>query len=300
VTNGLVLEIQRDALDKDVPVSTLLRKVRLAAAKLQLTKVEEWVAQELNGYDKDDLPDYRQSRGTVKAWNPYHGWQPVGGDATFLEAASGVQISESIASIEAALNAKSGGGSLHMPYGPNQLEALSNLTGRTIARAGIDFSSGALAHVMDAVRNLVLDWAIELEKSGVVGEGISFSPDEKKIAATNPVAIHVGTITNFTGNLGVGNTSGDITNAPINAQEVKNLVTQIKSHAKELIKEGVEPQALEAALNLIDKQLSTKKHTLIREALAELEKIVAKASGGLIAHGVLALLHQIIGTGVPT
>jgi hypothetical protein len=40
MAQGLVLEIQRDALDKDVPVTTLLRKVRLAAAKLHLTEVD--------------------------------------------------------------------------------------------------------------------------------------------------------------------------------------------------------------------------------------------------------------------
>jgi hypothetical protein len=107
---GLVLEIQRDALDKDVPVTTLLRKVRLAAAKLQLTIVEEWVGHELNGYT-GELPAYRKTRGTPTVWNPYHGWQPVGGDVAFLEIASEVQISESLASIEAALKAKSDGGS---------------------------------------------------------------------------------------------------------------------------------------------------------------------------------------------
>jgi hypothetical protein len=152
---------------------------------------------------------------------------------------------------------------------------------------------------LDAVRNLVLDWAIELERSGVVGEGITFSADEKKIAATNPVTLHIGAITNFTGVLGVGNTSGDIANAPINAEEVGNLVTQIKAHSAELINEGVEPEALQKALDTIDNQLRSKKLTLMREALGELQKIVAKATGGLIAQGVLALLHQITGTGVP-
>src|SRR5260221_5003326 len=206
---GLVLEIQRDALDKDVPVTTLLRKVRLAAAKLQLTTVEEWVGHELNGYS-GELPPYRRTRGTPTLWNPFHGWQPIGGDAAFLEIASEVQISESIASIESGLKAKPTGGSIYMPYSPKQLGALSNLVGQNVARAGVDFSSGTLAHIVDAVRNLVLDWAIELEKKGVVGEGMTFSPNEKKIAATNPVAFHIGTITNFAGNIGVGNSAGDI------------------------------------------------------------------------------------------
>jgi AbiTii len=77
---GLVSEIQRDALDPSVKVSTLLRKVRLAAAKLNLTTVEGWVEKELKGYP-DEVPEYRQTRGQVRYWNPHHGWQPVAGDA---------------------------------------------------------------------------------------------------------------------------------------------------------------------------------------------------------------------------
>jgi hypothetical protein len=58
---------------------------------------------------------------------------------------------------------------------------------------------------------------------------MTFSPDEKKIAATDPVAFHIGTITNFSENLGVGNSAGDITNAPLNIEQVKNLFSQVKS-----------------------------------------------------------------------
>ena len=295
---GLVLEIQRDALDKDVPVTTLLRKVRLAAAKLQLTTVEEWVGHELNGYS-GELPPYRKTRGRPTVWNPFHGWQPLGGDPAILEIASEVQISESLASIEVALKAKSNGGSLHMPYTPGQLGALSNMVGRNVARAGVDFSAGTLAHIVDAVRNLVLDWAIELEKKGVVGEGMTFSPDEKKIAATDPVAFHIGTITNFTGILGAGNSAGDITNSPLNIEQVKNLISQVKSYSTTLQDEGVDPSQLSTVLDKIEQHLAESDQSLLRKALGELETIVAKAAGGLVSTGIVGLLHQIFGTGIP-
>ena len=38
---SLIEQIQRDALDRTVPVSTLLRRVKLAAAKLGLGAVED-------------------------------------------------------------------------------------------------------------------------------------------------------------------------------------------------------------------------------------------------------------------
>jgi AbiTii-like protein len=42
----IVEQIQHDALDPKIPVSSLLRRVKFAAAKLGLGSVESWV-----GYD---------------------------------------------------------------------------------------------------------------------------------------------------------------------------------------------------------------------------------------------------------
>jgi hypothetical protein len=76
----IVEQIQRDALDPSVSVSTLLRRVKLAAAKLGLGQVENWVEQELNGYSST-LPEYRIMRGSPMAFNPYTGWQPLMGSS---------------------------------------------------------------------------------------------------------------------------------------------------------------------------------------------------------------------------
>lgn len=56
---GLIHEIQADALDQTIPVSTLLRKVKVAAAKLNIATDMKWVERELNGYrdiSRDELP----------------------------------------------------------------------------------------------------------------------------------------------------------------------------------------------------------------------------------------------------
>jgi hypothetical protein len=53
------------------------------------------------------------------------------------------------------------------------------------------------------------------------------------------------------------------------------------------------------SIKAIEHQLSAEYPTLLRYALSELEKIVVKASGSLLAQGVLAVLHQILGTGIP-
>jgi hypothetical protein len=53
--------------------------------------------------------------------------------------------------------------------------------------------------ILDAVRNEVLRWSLELERRGVLGEGMTFSPEEKTRAAA--VSYHIGTFSGVLGNV---------------------------------------------------------------------------------------------------
>ena len=296
MADGLIAEIQRDALDHSAQVASLLRKVKLAAAKLQLPSLEEWVEHELKGYecDGDRLPLYRQCHGQLKLWNPYHGWQPVGGDVETLSAMSKVFFWEPISVLEGLK-----GGNPHYPFSPEKLALLSKVTSSQISRAGVDIPAGAITRAVEAVRNLALDWAIGMEKAGVNGEGLSFSPTEKQNAQSATNVFNIGSIGNVTGNLGVGNFSGDITHTLLDIERVEKLVSQIKSNAKTLIKEGVSESELNKAIALLEKQMATKNPSLVRKGLTEIKNVMVEAADGLVAHGVVALLNQILGTGVP-
>lgn len=46
---GIVLELEREALDENVSIEVLLRKAYLVARKLKLTDFEEWINNEQNG-----------------------------------------------------------------------------------------------------------------------------------------------------------------------------------------------------------------------------------------------------------
>src|SRR4051812_11079501 len=90
----LLEQIQRDAIDPNVRVSDLLRRVKLAAAKLDLGAVEDWVDHELNGY-KAEVPAYREVHGYLMAFNPFRGWIPVVGK--LVEELPAQNISQSVA-----------------------------------------------------------------------------------------------------------------------------------------------------------------------------------------------------------
>ena len=69
---GIVIELQREALDENISIESLMRKAYLVAKKLGLKEFEKWINQEQNGYD-EQIPEYRNIVGEIKAWNPYHG-----------------------------------------------------------------------------------------------------------------------------------------------------------------------------------------------------------------------------------
>jgi hypothetical protein len=246
LTDGLIHEIQREAVISGSSVSSLLRKIKLAAAKLKLPKIEEWVEHELTGY-RDQTTE----------------------------------------------------GVFHLAFSPTKLEIFNQMFGCNTPRAGVDIPTGVVAHAIETVRNLVLDWSIAMEKAGVSGEGISFSNDEREKAQSASAIFHIGSIGTVTGNLGVANVSGDITSAPLNIEQVENLISQVKSHAQGLTNEGVNSADLSAAISSLEKAIEAKKPDLIRTGLNELQKVVAKAAGGLLAHGVLGLMHKILATGIP-
>lgn len=54
--SGLVLELQKDALNKEVSVSELLRKSLVVSKKLKITHIEEWINNELDGYNSTISP----------------------------------------------------------------------------------------------------------------------------------------------------------------------------------------------------------------------------------------------------
>lgn len=210
--DSLVEQLQADALNPAVPVSTLLRKVKLAAVKLKLPNVEKWVEHELNGYP-DKVPDYRDTIGHPKAFNPYNGWIDIHAPEDLMETLSQVIIAQPISGLEELL-ANADSNSFFLPYRAGQIDALNRAFGVSYARMAREVSRSQLASVLDRVRTLVLDWALELERQGIMGSGISFDDREKRIAQDRNVNIHVGSIGTFTGSL---STDIDGDNARINA-----------------------------------------------------------------------------------
>jgi hypothetical protein len=197
---SLVEQLQIEAINAEIPVSQLLRRVKLAAVKLKLGSVAEWVDQELNGYD-GDVPEYRWVVGSPNAHNPFRGWIPISTDVNSMALISRLPVQQSVSSLEALLE---GEGSIFFQYGPQLVEWINSGTDfGGFPRMGLRVDRSTISGMIDRVRGQVLDWAIELEQAGIMGSGVSFSPQEQEKASK--VAISIG---EFHGNFNSGDLTG--------------------------------------------------------------------------------------------
>lgn len=200
---GLVDQLQADALNPAVPVSTLLRKVKVAAAKLALEDALAWVEDELRGCQGDDIPEYRKVRGVTSGMNFYQRWTPIHiGDAEMADQVASCWLREPIGNFEAIL-AQPAKGDISIALDAELVETLNNVFGWELARIRNTIPRGMLTSIVERVRTMVLDWALELERNGVRGEGMSFSPAERQKASGG--GIHIG---QFHGSFNTGDATG--------------------------------------------------------------------------------------------
>lgn len=191
MVEGIVIQLQREALDENIDIETLLRKAYLVARKLQLKEFEEWIISEQNGY-KGDIPPYRTVSGEIKAWNPYHGWIPVIFEGEASDMFNRMPVGLPIAAISDVYNDSDASVVFTVPGALTEMLNKSD----SILKTNYSFrsSKAELRKIISAVRNRILDWSILLEENGIVGEGLSFTDDEVKIAHESQV------INNYTNN----------------------------------------------------------------------------------------------------
>lgn len=189
--SGIVIELQKEALDETVSIESLLRKAYLVAKKLKLKDFEEWINQEQNGYD-GQLPEYRNVSGEIKAWNPYHGWIPVVLSTPGSDIFSRLPLDFSISVMADSYD--SSNGTIYLGVNAAMTELLNNSTDFMPTKYSFVVSKSELYRIMSTVRNKILDWALLLEENEILGEGMTFTEKEKEIASNTQV------INNYTNN----------------------------------------------------------------------------------------------------
>jgi hypothetical protein len=287
--SSVIRELQRDALDRQVRVSDLLRKALVVARKLGLREFQAWIEKELSGYGReDDVPKYREVSGQVRAWNPYSGWIPVTfEDARHAEVLSHRPCGQSIAELEHLVEGEKG--SFFMPF-PHELQ-------RQLSR-GMGFQTEVtliiphteVARIIDVVRTIILNWALKLEEDGIIGKGLSFTHQEKEAAEQTPQSI-----TNFYGPVQIQQGSPRATQVltafTVDPAAIRSFLEMVRQRLGSLDLRDDQRREVEAEIRTVESQLESPqpKTSIIREALESVRRILESAGGSAVAQLLIEL-----------
>lgn len=296
---SIVLELQRDALDRSVPITDLLRKALVVARKLHQSSFQDWIQSELSGYQGDlEIPDYREMVGQVKGWNPHHGWMPVIiNEPEIMEMISKRRSGQSISEIENLLERQDSNSTLHMPFSPGHQQVL---------RETVDFNTefslfighSSLSRIVDSVRNTILTWALQLEEDGILGESLSFSTSEKEAAAQSNYNIN-----NFFGDVkdlqlqqAMGHSSRQHITTTMDLKAIQSLINSLKEKLDGLGLEQARKNEVASDLATIESQLDSPKpkQTIIKESLRSIRSILEGATGGAVAQLLIEIGKLLI------
>jgi AbiTii len=288
LASSLIDELQLDASNEAVSVSTLLRKALVVASKLEVSDIPEWINSELSGYGLTGrVPPYRIVHGSLKA-RTIRGWIPVQLETSDLQKMVTEQhIGHSISELEALCE---GEGTPKISLAPEEQSVLQGLSGHQTEFACF-IEKSRLIGILGAARDQVLRWAIALDKAGVRGDGLSFTGAEKEKAhgtVFNAENLTIGVYGNVGGQANVAAGFQPHAGTKINAGDVQKLIGEIEPHVTGLQLSPTDKQGLVDALAELQSAKSAKpiEAGKVRKVLNRALNFIGKAGETIVTAGI--------------
>jgi len=298
MSESIVMELQKEAMDSSSKVSDLLRKSLVVAKKLNINEFEKWVNLELNGYFNSDEepPEYREVVGTVEWADNYRGgWQRLMFEEEETERQmSRYKTSQSISEIESLIEHPKD--YLKVSFTQKEQYLLVKATGRN-THFRVSLPKIRVKNILDIVRNSILNWTLELESKGILGEGYSFSTKEKEEAQKQ------GWVMNFHGDAtGIqvqqySNNSTQTMEIGMDLKKVEEYISNLKSHLSEVGLTEESEQLVQSEIDTITSQLESPKpeQPVIKESLLTIRNVLEGVTGSVIASGLLHMVQPLLG-----
>ncbi|WP_148712837.1 hypothetical protein [Corallococcus sp. AB030] len=239
---SLVLELQSLAQSNATDLSELLRRSKVVAVKLKLDDFKRWVDCEANGYQPGvSVPKYRNISTQLMARNPYNGLIPIHflKDGAASRHFSSVPNRQPVGQIVHLLSGTESD-RLTIELSPKEMDALLRSDERYEMMPPIRVvNRSSLAGILDAVRNEILHWSLDLESRGVLGEGMTFTREERKAAETMTINNYGSLIQGDNASMATADSSpgATVTTATGGAQveqRLKTFISTSQQHSEEL------------------------------------------------------------------
>lgn len=279
---SLVIELQKDAINENVRTSNLLRKAMVVSSKLGISEIENWIKDETYGYpNQNNVPKYRELKGEIKIKNPYHGLQTLHFDNPNVgEKLSNINLVQSVLELEFLMQGEKNG-YLIINFPQSTKNYLMEQVG---VEPMLVVNPAQIHKIIESVRNQVLNWALELEKKGILGNGLSFTSEEKNEASK--IFYNVTNNINMNNSQLQHNTTNSSQTMELNHNDISEFTYKIKENIQELKKLlNVEDfNIINAEISTLDSQLSSPKpnNNIILESKKSIRSILEGIGGGLV------------------
>lgn len=184
--SSLVLELQQKCVDPNISVSDLLRHALVVSKKLHITNFETWIYAELNGYKDSniEIPKYRILKGECLAYNIYSGvYVPVAlSNDDEIDNLTKFKFSNSLPELEFLIK-ENNNSHLNLSYHQDIERYLRESTGYDFKYI-LSVGKSKVKNISDNVKNRILEWSLDLECSGILGENMTFTSKEREIATS--------------------------------------------------------------------------------------------------------------------
>ena len=159
----------------------------------------------------------------------------------------------------------------------------------------IAIARAQLSNIVEQVRNLILNWSLELEKAGILGEHMQFSEQEKgdaKPLTQQFIIQNVGVLGNVTDHATVENQLSATATIQLDLGEVRNFLKQATAALPQLPRSDQEK--IGPLLTDLNGELNktSPDRSRLREMLSSVRKIAEGATGSLTAQGIIAMIED--------
>lgn len=291
---ALVTELVNAAIDTSVSSADLLRRALVTTKRLGVPELIDWISSELNGYYSGGVPDYRRVQGQLMAENPIHGPIPFFAPSEMAEMLSDFEVRQSIPELIQLAQSTTGIYS-HFPANvEHTLMQMMRETNGVMMRPALRFSTVQVQGIIEKVRSRVLEWALDLETKGVLGEGMTFSQEEKQMVQQQHY--HFGDVSGSQIQIGSNGSNQTQNQSGSDMAALSALIELLHDAIQQGRVAGEVRDELQAELATLQAQAASPKPkwAVIKATAGSIKAVLENAAGGVIAAQALPYLTALL------
>lgn len=276
---ALVPELVNMASDSAVSVSVLLLRALVVAQRLDVPDLVDWITSELEGYQGKPVPEYRSIKGRPQVFNPYHGYQPLLlPTPEWADVISTANVGQSVPELEQLAQSKKG---VRMAFSAKfEHQLMEGMEFPLTPSLGL--ATVQIHGIVEKVRSQILKWALDLEGRGVLGEGMTFTQQEKQ--AVQEQHYHFGNVSGAQIQIGSsGSTQTQTSTSSIDLAALKGMIKAMGEVLDRSQGEAVEELRAELATLKAQAESPKPKLEIIKAAARSIKSVAEGAAGSILA-----------------